>query len=60
LSDLLVGDDSLPMIMLEADPRLEPRGCVLSTDIAIVDASIETQLAAIAEAMKRRDQGGAA
>jgi hypothetical protein len=33
---------------------------VLSTDIAIVDASIETQLAAIAEAMKRRDQGGAA
>jgi type III secretion protein L len=60
LSDLLVGADGSPMITVEADPRMEPRGCVLSTDIAIVDASIETQLAAIAEAMKRRDQGGAA
>ena len=60
LSDLLVDDDSSPILTVEADPRLEPRGCVLSTDIAVVDASIDTQLAAIAEAMNRRHEGGAA
>ena len=60
LFDVLIGDDAAPAITVEADPRLDPRGCVLATDIAVVEASIETQLAAIAEAMKQPAQEPAA
>ncbi len=57
LADLLAGADDAPMITLEADPRLDTRSCVLATESAVVEASIETQLEAIAEAMKRIDRG---
>jgi type III secretion protein L len=60
LFDVFMGDDTTPAVTIEADPRLDPRGCVLATDIAVVDASIETQLAAIAEAMKQPAQEPAA
>ena len=59
LFDIFVGDDAGPAITIEADARLETRSCILSTDVAVVDASIETQLAAIAEAASRPGQGAA-
>ena len=60
LSDLLGDADSVPAITIEADPRLEARSCVLETEIAVIEASIETQLAAIAEAMTRNREGASA
>lgn len=55
LADLLAGtDDAPPAITIETDPKLAPRGCVLSTEFAVIDASVETQLEAIAEAMRIR------
>jgi type III secretion protein L len=60
LFDIVMGDDTTPAVTIEADPRLDPRGCVLATDIAVIDASIEVQLAAIAEAMKQPAQEPAA
>jgi type III secretion protein L len=53
LLDIFAGDDAALAITIEADPRLDPRGCILATEVAVVDASIEAQLAAIAEAMKQ-------
>ena len=44
---------SIPVIEAEGDPALDERGCVLRSDIGVVDASVERQLAAIRTAMKR-------
>jgi type III secretion protein L len=44
------GEDSFD-VTIEADPEMGERHCVLSTEFAIVEATIETQLAAIAHAM---------
>jgi len=33
-----------PMLVIEADPRLEPRQCTIVTEFAVVDASIDAQL----------------
>jgi type III secretion protein L len=38
-------------LTVEADPLLAPGDCILSTDFAVIEATIETQLAAIAAAM---------
>lgn len=37
---------------VEADASLDPGGCVLASELAVVDAGIETQLAAFAEAFR--------
>jgi type III secretion protein L len=37
-------------VTVESDPQLLKDGCVIRTEFAVVDASIETQLAVIAEA----------
>jgi type III secretion protein L len=59
LFDLMSGaEDGTPVITVEVDSRLDERSCVLATDVAVVEASIETQLAAIAEAMQRPQAGG--
>lgn len=53
LADMLISlDDAPPPITIEADPKLSPSGCVLSTEFAVVDASVEAQLQAIAEALR--------
>ena len=39
-----------PTVTIEGDPHLGMHGCVVSSEFAVVDASIETQLAAIADA----------
>jgi type III secretion protein L len=60
LADHLSGaETSPPLIAIEADPGLDPRGCVLSTEFAVIDASVEAQLAAIAEAMRPARRGAA-
>jgi len=33
-----------PMLVIEADPRLEPRQCTIVTEFAVVDASLDAQL----------------
>jgi type III secretion protein L len=38
-----------PSITVDADPRLEKMACVVASEFAVVDASIDTQLAAIME-----------
>lgn len=60
LADHLSGaEDAPPLIAIEADPRLDPRGCILSTEFAVIDASVEAQLAAIADAMQPAKRGAA-
>jgi type III secretion protein L len=44
------GEDSFD-ITIEADADMGERNCVLSTEFAVVEATIETQLSAIAQAM---------
>lgn len=38
-------------VTIEGDPALDPAACVVASDLAVVDASIKTQLAAIAAAI---------
>jgi type III secretion protein L len=47
----LFSDEQQPTVTIEADSQLNPESCILSTDAAVIEATIETQLAAIAEAM---------
>jgi type III secretion protein L len=46
----LVGDDGFD-VSIETDTEIGERSCVLSTEFAVVEATIDTQLAAIAQAM---------
>ncbi len=60
LADLLnETGEAPPPITIEADPALDRRGCILGTDLAVVDASVDVQLAAMAEAMRSRIKGAA-
>jgi type III secretion protein L len=52
LADMLPVDGTLVPVTIESDPKLDRRSCILATDFAVVEASIDIQLAAIAEAMK--------
>jgi type III secretion protein L len=38
-------------VSIESDPSLDPTACVIASDLAVVDAGIQTQLAAIAAAL---------
>ncbi|MBV9559154.1 MAG: HrpE/YscL family type III secretion apparatus protein, partial [Bradyrhizobium sp.] len=38
-----------PSVTVDADPRLDRMACVVASEFAVVDASIDTQLAAIME-----------
>jgi type III secretion protein L len=47
-----LSDGSLgPSVTIESDPHLGKQACVVSTEFAVVDASVETQLSAIADAL---------
>jgi type III secretion protein L len=47
----MITDGPGAALTIEADPQLGETGCVVSSEFAIVDASVETQLAAIAGAL---------
>ncbi|WP_170937010.1 MULTISPECIES: type III secretion system stator protein SctL [Rhodomicrobium] len=44
------GGEPLP-VSVETDDELDRRACILATEFAVVEATVDTQLAAIAEAM---------
>jgi type III secretion protein L len=44
------GEENLA-VSIETDAELSEKSCVLSTELAVVEATVETQLAAIAQAM---------
>lgn len=46
-------------IVVEADPKLTPRQCTVATEFAVVDATIDVQLAAIRRALLAGPQGAA-
>ena len=41
-----------PAVVVQTDQDLDETACILSTEFAIIEATVETQLAAIAEAMR--------
>jgi type III secretion protein L len=49
--------DGGPTLTVESDPALDERACIVASDIAVVDASLETQLEAFAAAFAA-GQGG--
>jgi type III secretion protein L len=49
----LVRDTGLAFtIEVESDPRVGPRSCIIASEFAVVDASIDTQLTAIENAVR--------
>jgi type III secretion protein L len=51
--------DGGPTVAVESDPALDERACIVASDFAVVDASLEAQLEAFASAFAV-GQGGAA
>lgn len=47
------------MVEIDADDALAPAACILSTDIAVIDASIDAQLDAIAAAIRSKAEAPA-
>ncbi|PLP57382.1 HrpE/YscL family type III secretion apparatus protein [Mesorhizobium loti] len=56
LSAILPDSDLGMSLEIDADDTLAPGACILSTDMAVIDAGIEAQLEAIAAAMASRPQ----
>jgi type III secretion protein L len=46
-------------VTIEADPCLARTACIIASEMAVVDAGIDAQLAALAEALARPRPGGA-
>ena len=46
-----LGVSKLMEVTIEANPTLDPAACVIASDLAVIDASIKTQLTAIATAI---------
>lgn len=44
-------------VTIEADPSLAKTGCIIASEVAVVDAGIDAQLAAVAESFAKRRQG---
>ena len=38
-------------VTIEGNPSLDPTACIIASDLAVIDASIKTQLTAIATAI---------
>jgi type III secretion protein L len=56
LSAILADSDLGMALEIDADDTLAPTACILSTDMAVIDAGIEAQLEAIAAAIASRSQ----
>ncbi len=57
LSDILQDSDLGMSLEIDADDTLAPGACILSTDMAVIDASVEAQLEAITTAIASKTQG---
>lgn len=44
---------TIGIIDIEADPRLEKGGCIMESDIGVVDATVEVQIAALRSSMMK-------
>jgi type III secretion protein L len=53
-SDILSGYGGISVLEVVADAGLGDGGCVLESDLGVVDASVDTQLAALERAMRAR------
>lgn len=58
VSEVLSGSGDIGFLEVAADPGMAEGGCRLETELGVVDASIETQLAALERAMTARIGGG--
>jgi type III secretion protein L len=54
VSEILKGYSSVGFLEVVADHRLVDQGCILETELGVVDASLETQLNALEKAMRAR------
>lgn len=54
VGELLTGYTGIGAIEIVADPRLHTGGCILETEMGVVDASMEVQLQALERALKKR------
>jgi type III secretion protein L len=52
-----LGRESGPALTVEADPRLATDACIVASEFAVVDAGVETQLAAIGAAFGIKQEG---
>lgn len=46
-----LGVSNRMQVTIESNPTLDPAACIIASDLAVVDASVKTQLAAIASAI---------
>lgn len=51
VNDLLSAFPRIKFVEVKTDPRLPADGCVLETELAVIDATVETQLRAIEKAL---------
>lgn len=54
IAEITAGFPSVGFLEVVADPRLAAGGCVLETELGVVDAGVETQMAALEQALRRR------
>lgn len=53
LTDLLAKFPTINFIEILSDPRVKPGGCTLETEVGVVDATIDVQLAAIKRSLTK-------
>lgn len=51
VQDLLASFPRIQFLEVHSDPRLPPDGCILETELGVIDATVETQLRAIEKAL---------
>ncbi len=54
VTDILGGYSGISLLEVVADPGLGAGGCILESELGVVDASVDTQLAALERAMRAR------
>ena len=54
LGELLAGYTGIGAVEINPDPRLGIGGCILETEMGVVDASLDVQLQALGRALKKR------
>jgi type III secretion protein L len=54
VADIVGGHGGISLLEIVGDPGLNAGGCVLESELGIVDASVDTQLAALERAMRAR------
>lgn len=55
--ELLQGHPMISHLQIEPDPRLGRGGCILETDMGVVDASVDVQMEAIRKSLTRSVKG---